>query len=63
MVMAQSIANVMAQKTALLRRQSCDSVRERRREVPVQRPKGLRRQSDHEEEGSESSEAPELVGI
>ena len=63
MAIVQSIANVTAQKTALLRYQGRDPIRERQRKISRRRPKGLRRQSGDEEEGSESSEAPELVDI
>jgi len=63
MAIAQSIADVTAQKTALLRYQGRDPIRERQRKISRRQPKGLREQSSNEEEGSESSEAPELVDI
>lgn len=63
MAIAQSIDNVTAQKTALLRHQGRDPIRGRQRKISTWRPKGLHRQSSDEEEGSESSEAPELVDI
>lgn len=64
MAIAQPTANVTAQKTALLRHQSRDPIREKQKKISRRRPKSLRKQSgDEEEEDSESSEAPELVDI